>query len=183
MFDAQLLAGFEACVRRLIEERNRADYIPLHVAICRPEGKGGSIFRDDLFVPLLGHSDYTPRVACSMLPPDTYALAFHTLREHGFIRSERMNALIRQVEAVAEELQALCARLPARIRQVLRLPEMRDLWRTLFHLAWHFERPFLSSHRERLLISDGHPRIRVDETCIQQSGCMGQRDVLPGLIF
>ncbi len=183
MSDAQLLAGFEACVRRLIEERNRSDYIPLNVAICRPEGRGGGIFQDGLFVPLLGHADYIPRLTCSTVPPDSYVVAFSIPRDRGFIGADRVNVLIRQTAAIVEELEALCERLTARVQQALCLSGIRGWWRTLFHLAWHFDRPFLSSHRDRLLTSDNHPTIRVDETCIQESGCGGQRDVLPGLIF
>jgi len=183
MTDAQLVSGFEACVSRLVEERNRSDYIPLHIAIARPEGAGGSILRDNLFGPLLGHLDYTPRTIISALPPDSYAVAFSTPRDRGFIRSERANALIRHADGIAQEPQTLCSRLPTLVRQALCLPEIKDWWRTLFHLGWHFDRPFLRSQRTRLLPSDNRPTMYTDETCIQESGCEGQHDVLPGLIF
>jgi hypothetical protein len=182
MSDAQLVAGFEACVRRLVEERNRPDYIQLHVAICIPEGPGGDILQDGLFVPLLGHADYTPRVTFSTSPPDCHAVAYYTPPDRGFIPTDRVNALIRQAEAIAEELQNLCRRLPARVRQALCLPETREWWRTLYHLAWHFDRPFLTSYRERLL-TDGRTARRDDETIIQMHGCGGRHDVLPGLVF
>ena len=183
MSDAQLQQGFEACVRRLVEERTRPDSGPLHVAICRPEGRGGSIFHPDLFSPLLGHNDYVPRVTCSTTPPDAYAVAYYTPRDRGFLRDERVNTLVRQAESIAEELQHLCGQLPARVMDAARLPESRDWWRTLFHLAWHFDRPFLNSNRARLLTSDGRTAMRVDETFVQQNGLGGQRDIRPGMIY
>jgi hypothetical protein len=180
---SQLVVGFETCIRRIIEERTRPSYIPLHVAICRPEGAGGSIFVEDLFGPLLGHSNYTPRSTVSTWPADCYALAFHTPRDSGFVPTDRVNGLISQAQGLATELQVLCARLPLPVRQVLCLPEINDWWRTVFHLAWHFDRPFLSSSRIRLLTSDNELIIRTDETIIQQYGCADRRDVFPGVIF
>lgn len=184
MSDAQLLAGFEACARRLAEERNRHDYVPLHVAICHPEGPGASILQEDgLFVPLLNHADYTPRVTVSTYPPDAFAVAFYISRDCGFIPTERVNGLIRRVEGVVGEIQNLCRQLPTRVREALRLPEGRDWWRTMYHLAWHFDRPFLASHRVRLLAWQGEGAMHTDETCIQQYGIGDRGDVLPGLIF
>jgi hypothetical protein len=183
MSDVQISSGFETCVRRLVEERTRPDYVPLYVTLARPEGAGGGLHRDDVFGPILGHCDYVPRSTFSTFPADVFAVAFHTPREGGFIRSERVNTLIRQTDVITDELQTLCVRLPERVRRSLCLPEICDWWRTLFHLAWHFDRPFLNSTRDRFLVSDGEPVSRVDETCIQQSGCWGRHDIVPGLIF
>jgi hypothetical protein len=77
------VSGFEACARRLVEERNRSDHIPLYLAICRPEEDGRGAFEDGLFDQYLGHTDYAPGMYCSRHPPDTYAVALYVPRDRG----------------------------------------------------------------------------------------------------
>src|SRR4051812_345494 len=100
MTDAQLLAGFDLCRRHLTDERSRTGGPALHVAICRPEGGGTSVFTEDVFTALLGHSDYTPRVACSTHPPDCFAVAFPLSRRVGFVPTDQVNELIHRLESV-----------------------------------------------------------------------------------
>ncbi|QEL19850.1 hypothetical protein [Limnoglobus roseus] len=182
MSDDDVRTRFEACNRRLGEERRRPEYIPLHAAICRPEGPGGSILHDDLFGAYLGTSDYTQQFVSSVASSVTYAVAHYFLPDRGFVPSEHVNTLIQQVDGIAKELHRACAALPERIRLALRLPEVPDWWGTLFHLAWHFDRPFLRAARCRLMTQDDTHVVRVGESIMQEIGHSG-RDVMPGLIF
>jgi hypothetical protein len=65
----------------------------------------------------------------------------------------------------------------------LQLPEGESWWRIVFHLAWHFPRPFLKATRYRLLSKDGAPAGICDETFVQLRGMGGPPNLLPGLIY
>jgi hypothetical protein len=74
--------------------------------------------------------------------------------------------------------------LPKNVQKRLVLPDSYNWWRTVFHLAWHFPRPFLGADRERLLKQDGIAgHSRTTETCVQLCGPASQQDLLPGLIY
>src|SRR5262249_19613005 len=94
-----------------------------------------------------------------------------------------IRAALASVEAITSEIRPLLRELPRPIRERLQLPTSENWWRVVFHLAWHFPRPFLRATRLRLLAKDGAPYGRSDETFVQLHGTGGLSDLLPGLIF
>src|SRR5262249_39563829 len=87
------------------------------------------------------------------------------------------------VEAIAGEIHALLPELPKSVCERLQLPDSGSWWRIVFHLAWHFPRPFLKASRRRLLSKDGVPVGVSDETFVQLHGMGGRSDLLPGLMY
>jgi hypothetical protein len=116
-----------------------------------------------------------------MSPGETFAVAFFPLADG--IRVDRITAALASVEAITGEIHPLLVDLPKPVHERLRLPDSDNWWRIVFHLAWHFPRPFLKAVRRRLLAKDGVPAGASDETFVQLYGLGERTDLLPGLIY
>jgi hypothetical protein len=112
---------------------------------------------------------------------ETFDIAFFS--SSGNIEKERITTAIAPVESITGEIHALLRQLPKPVREHLHLPGSDNWWRIVFHLAWHFPRPFLKVTRRRLLSRDGTPAGISDETFVQLHGMGGRSDLLPGLIY
>lgn len=112
---------------------------------------------------------------------ETYAIAFFAFATK--IEAGRIPAALAPVEAVTGEILPLLPRLPKLVRESLQLPDSENWWRIVFHIAWHFPRPFLKATRRRLLAKDDTPAGISDETFVQMFGMGGRTDLLPGLIY
>ncbi|SRR5579871_10536 len=73
--------------------------------------------------------------------------------------------------------------LPKPVHEYLQLPDSDNWWRIIFHLAWHFRRPFQKAGCCRLLSKDGVPAGANNETVARLHGMVGRSDLLPGLIY
>jgi hypothetical protein len=185
----QLISYFVACRQQLADLRKSSTYRPLFVSIFRAEGGGNTLFEVlDPFArafPNLVHWSTN-----SFSNGEQFAIAFYT--DDASLTENQIAAAVRIVERITDEARRLLASLPKSI-QTGRLaipdfvhshsvePYCSNWWRTLFHLAWHFPRPFLTASRERLLT--GRFGGRCEETFIQINGAPDQSDLLPGLIY
>jgi hypothetical protein len=99
------------------------------------------------------------------------------------VKFTELEARLQALEQLTKEARQLLAQLPRSVAEALALPQVGDWWRNLFHLAWHFERPFLHARRVRLLSEDGGPPGRIEEACVQMWGARTRRDFFPGLMY
>jgi hypothetical protein len=176
----QLISHLGECRRRLSEVRGRTDYLPLCCAILLAEGEGGRVLDSDPFAVVLRWRLYMTQVAFGN-QEGSFRVAFFPSRNDP--TTDQFNAALAAVESLTSEAQRLLSGLPRAVRESLVLPRGDNWWRTVFHLAWHFPRPFLRASRQRLLTEDGTSFSRVDETFVQMHGVGNRRDLLPGLIF
>jgi hypothetical protein len=203
----QLISHFEECRDRLATVRDRADFLPLHAAILRVEGACGDSFFDSGRSFAFVLSDRAYWYTSSISNDESYSIAFHYDSQHEALRQKDVVqdsttapsaadpsaiAVLRSVEQITDEVRRLITELPASIREgQLALPDFvrprsanpycTNWWRTVFHLAWHFRRPFLTANRERVF--KGPFGGRKTETFVQINGTGGLEDLLPGLIY
>jgi hypothetical protein len=176
----KLLSHLGECRRRLSELRGRQDYLALSCAILRLEGGGGTVLYDQPFSRIWAGRAY--RDTLSISHGETFALGFYPVSPG--LQASRIPAALAPVEALTREVVALLPRLPRSAREYLRLPDSDNWWRTVFHLAWHFPRPFLRTGRCHLLAREGAFHSLCEETVIQMYGVgTGLADLLPGLIY
>jgi hypothetical protein len=176
---SQLVSHLHECSRRLSDLHARPEYVALTCAILRLEGAGGTVLYDPPFSRILaGRPFFTPGPEISH--GDTFAVGFSPVAD-GF-QADRIPAALAPVEAITREAHRLLLELPKPLRERLQLPDSGSWWRIVFHLAWHFPRPFLNATRRRLLSADGAPA-RFDEAFVQLYGTGGLTDLLPGLIY
>jgi hypothetical protein len=175
----QLPSHLGECRRRLADLRGRQDYLALSCAILRVEGAGGTVLHDRPFARVLNERPFHDYLAISH--GETFAVAFYPVAAG--IQVDRIPAALAAVEAITGEIQPLLRELPRPIRDTLKLPESDNWWREVFHLAWHFPRPFLRATRRRWLAKNGAPSGVSDETFVQMYGTGGRSDLLPGLIY
>ena len=185
----QLNSYFEDCRRRLVELRSRSDYLPLYVSILMVEGAGSSFYDSpDPFAPILAGRPYW--FSQSFSQQEQFAIAFYA--DDPSLTEERKTAAFRTVEKTTDEPRRLLASLPDSIKaERLALPDFvrshsaiptcSNWWRAVFHLAWHFPRPFLTACRERIL--KGQFGGRHEETFVQINGTGGRDDLLSGMIY
>jgi nucleoside phosphorylase len=176
----QLMSHLGECRRRLSEFRSRQDYLALSCAILRMEGSGGTILYEHPFARVFGDRPFHDRLDLGQ-SENPFALAFYPCAEG--VHTNRIRPALNAVEAITGEIHPLLRALPKPIHERLQLPTSDNWWREVFHLAWHFPRPFLRATRWRLLANGGAPSGRSDETFAQMHGTGGRSDLLPGLIF
>jgi hypothetical protein len=176
---SQVISHLVECHHRLADLRTRHDYIALKCALLRLEGVGGAVLNDQPFARILDGRPFHDGVTVS--DGETFAIAFHPVADA--IQADRIPAALAPVEAITGEIHPLLAELPKPLRERLQLPDSHSWWRIVFHLAWHFPRPFLKATRCRLLSKDGAPAGIIDETFVQLHGMGGRSDLLPGLIY
>ncbi len=176
---SQLASHLVECQRRLADFRTRHDYIAVRCALLRLEGAGGTVLYDHPFARILTNRAFFDRLSVSH--GETFNIAFFPLVDS--IEAERIPAALASVETITGEIHPLLGELPKPVRERLRLPDSDNWWRSVFHLAWHFPRPFLKATRRRLLSKDGAPAGISDETFVQLHGMGGRSDLLPGLIY
>jgi hypothetical protein len=200
----QLIRYLGECRRRLSELRSRPDYLAppvgsLSCAILRLEGAGGTtVIYDRPFASVLNDRPF--HVVLTVSYSDTFALAFYPvtrgskaqtpdamldpvelkLRE---IRASLIRDLLAVIEQITDEIHPLMQGLPRAVRARLQLPGAENWWRSVFHLAWHFPRPFLRATRQRLLVNNNASHVSFDATCVQLYGTLGLIDLLPGLVY
>jgi hypothetical protein len=174
-----LLSHLRECHRRLSELRGRQDYLALSCAMLRLEGSGGTVLYDQPFSRILNGRPI--HVCLTASHGETFAVAFYPVADG--IEANRIPAAIAPVEAIARKIHPLLRKLPEPVRERLRLPDNDNWWRIVFHLGWHFPRPFLSPVRCRLLARGSILWGISDETFVQLHGTGGQSDLLPGLIY
>jgi hypothetical protein len=175
---SQLASHLVECRRRLAELRSRHDYLAVRCALLRPEGAGGTVF-DQPFARTLTNHAFLERPSASHA--ETFDVAFFAMADK--IDKDRIATALATVEAITGEVCPLLPELPKWVRDRLQLPDSDDWWRIVFHLAWHFPRPFLKAARRRLLAVDGASAGSSDETVVQLHGMGGRSDALPGLIY
>jgi hypothetical protein len=144
------------------------------------EGKGGTILYDLPFARILGNRPVWPSMTVDR-EDNPFATAFYHASDA--VPLADIELALQSVEAVTKEVQRLMSQLPRSAQDRLVVPRGDSWWRTVFHLAWHFPRPFLQASRKRLLTRDGQSYGQVDETFVQLYGTANQRDLLPGLIY
>jgi nucleoside phosphorylase len=176
---SQLVSYLVEIQHRLADLRTRHDYTAVTCALLRPEGPGGTVLYDRPFERILAHRVFLDRLSASQA--ETFDLAFFPLTDS--IDRERIAAALAYVERITDEIHPLLRQLPKPVREHLQLPESDNWWRIIFHLAWHFPRPFLNATRRRLLSKDGLAAGISDETFVQMHGMGGRGDLLPGLIY
>jgi hypothetical protein len=175
----QLISHFGECRRRLADLRGRQDYAALTCAMLRLERAGGTVLYEQPFSRILNGRPFHECHAASH--GETFALAFYPVADG--IQASRIPAALAPVEAITRKIHPLLRELPEPVRERLRLPDSDNWWRIVFHLGWHFPRPFLSPVRCRLLAREGTISGIADETFVQLHGTGGQSDLLPGLIY
>src|SRR5262245_27916326 len=175
----QLISHLGECRRRLSGLPGRLGYLSLSCAILRLEGPGGALPDGSHFARILNGRPFQGRVTAS--PRETFAIAFYPVA--GGIRADQIDAALAPVEAITGEIHPLLGELPRSALARLQLPTSDDWWRVVFHLAWHFPRPFFRATRCRLLARDGAPYRECEETFVQLHGTGGTSDLLPGLIY
>ena len=176
---SRLASHLVECCRRLADVRARHDYTAVTCALLRPEGNGGTVLYDQPFARILPSRPFLDRLSASQR--DTFAIAFYPLADD--IQVDRIPAALASVEAITSQVHPLLLDLPEPVRERLQLPDDDTWWRIVFHLAWHFPRPFLKATRRRLLSKDGARAGISDETFVQLHGTGGRSDLLPGLIY
>jgi hypothetical protein len=176
---SQLASHLQECRRRLSDLHARLDYVALTCAILRLEGAGGTVLYDQPFSRILAGRAFHDRLTISH--GETFAIAFYPVTDG--TQADRIPAALAPVEAITGEVHPLLTELPKPVRERLQLPDGDSWWRIVFHLAWHFPRPFLKATRRRLLSKDGAPAGISDETFVQLHGMGGKSDLLPGLVY
>jgi hypothetical protein len=175
----QLVSHLGECRRRFSDHRGRQEYIALTCAMLRVEGPGGTVVHEQPFSRILGSRPFHHYL--SMRNGETFAIAFFPLVDG--IKADRISAALAPVEAIGREIHPLLGELPKPVRERLQLPESDNWWRIVFHLGWHFPRPFLRPARSRWLAKDAAPYGSSDETFVQLHGTGGRSDIFPGLIY
>lgn len=173
-----LLRDFEECVRQLAEHRRHASCLPLHAAIARVEGEGGTIFNEPFRESLCGQDFWPQFVVCVADSP--YALGFYASGKDAYGRGLDAE---RRLASIVDEAARLLLQLPEVVVRRLALADRSNWYRAVFHLAWHFRRPFLSAARHRLLRdASGHPETWGEEL-LQYFRARPGPDIHTGLIF
>ena len=167
------------CRQRLAELRARSDYAPLSCSILRLEGVGATVLFDQAFDRIVTGRSYLEHSAASN--GEVFAIAFVALA--GEIDRDRITAALTPVEAITNEICPILRTLPKPVHKYLQLGDNSHWWRVVFHIAWHFPRPFLKATRCRLMSRNGVRGGMSDETFVQLYGMPGQTDLLPGLIY
>jgi hypothetical protein len=175
---SQLVSHLLECRRRLSDLRARQDYIALTCALLRLEAADGTVLYQQPFARFLARRPFHDRLTISH--GETFALAFCPVADG--TQADRIPAALAPAEAITGEIHPLLEELPKPCRESLQLPDSDNWWRIVFHLAWHFPRPFLRATRRRLLSKDGVPVAFSDEIFVQLHGTGGRSDLLPGLI-
>jgi len=147
--------------------------------MLRLEGAGGTVLYDQPFSRILHGQPFHDYLTVSH--GETYAVAFYPVTDG--IQANRIPAALAPVEAITCKSHPLLRELPRPVHERLRLPDCDNWWRIVFHLGWHFPRPFLSPVRCRLLAREGTLSGISDETFVQLHGTGGRNDLLPGLIY
>ena len=147
----QLNEHLVECRQRLADLRARLDYTPLSCSILRLEGLGGTALFNQAFDRIVTNGSYVEHVTASRT--ETFAIAFVSLA--GRLDRERITAALTSVEAITGEICPVLRKLPKSVHEYLQLPENNHWWRIVFHLAWHFPRPFLKATRCRLMSRNG----------------------------
>jgi nucleoside phosphorylase len=176
---SQLISHLVECHHRLADLRARHDYIAITCALLRLEGAGGTVLYGQPFDRILTNRPFLDRLSVSH--GEAFDVAFFPLADS--IEVERIPAALAPVESITGEIHPLLRQLPKTVRERLQLPDSDNWWRIVFHLAWHFPRPFLKATRRRLLSKDGAHAGISDETCVQLHGMGSRSDLLPGLIY
>jgi hypothetical protein len=159
----ELIAHLEECRNRLSDLRTRINPPTICCSLLRMEGDGGTCLYDDPFRPILSPRPYLPIITASN-EENPFGIAFHA--EPGTIL-DQLQDVVRTAEGITVEGLRLVTELPTPVRKRLVLPNTRSWWRCVFHLAWHFPRPFLRAARERLLVEGSHFS-RIDDVLIQK---------------
>jgi hypothetical protein len=176
---SQLVSHLQECSRRLSDVHARLDYVALTCAMLRLEGAGGTVLYDQPFSRILAGRPFHDRLTISH--GETFAIAFYPVP--GGTQADRIPAALAPVEAITGEVHPLLPKLPKPVRECLQLPDSDSWWRIVFHLAWHFPRPFLKAARRRLLSMEGAPHGNSEETLVLLHGMGGRSDLLPGLVY
>ncbi len=179
MTNQEIISHFSDCRRHLVDLRGRQDYSPLTCAILRLEGAGGIVLYDQPFARILGGRPFHDCLTINH--GETFAIAFYSVADG--TQADRIPVALATVEAITREVHPLLLELRKPVRELLQLPDGDSWWRIVFHLAWHFPRPFLKATRRRLLSKDGAPAGISDETFVHLYGMAGRSDLLPGLIY
>src|SRR5262249_33402326 len=159
-----LISHLGECRRRLSELRGRQDYLAISCAMLRAEGAAGMVLLDHPFRVIWQNRPYY-EVGPSLGYGDCYTIAFYPVTQN--IEVDRIPAALAPVNTLTSEIIPLLRQLPRATRERLQLPESENWWRIVFHLAWHFPRPFLQVPRRRWLAKDGAPHTVSDETFVQ----------------
>ena len=147
--------------------------------MLRREGTGGTVLEGQPLVGILGDRPLHEQTAVGH--GENFRLAFYPVATG--IEQERVPDSLSLVERITGEIPPLLSALSRPIREHLQLPDRGNWWRIVFHLGWHFPRPFLRPNRYRLLTQNGKLPIYSEETDIQLYGTNGLSDLLPGLIY
>jgi hypothetical protein len=174
-----LFSHLVECRQRLADLRARQDYVAIACALLRAEGTGGDLLCGHPFARIVTDRPLLDRI--SMSHGETFGLAFFPQAMN--MGAARLAAALAAVETMTGEIYPLLRQLPKRVHGRLQLPDSDNWWRILFHLAWHFPRPFLKATRRRLLTKDGAPAGASDETFVQLHGTASRRDLMPGMIY
>jgi hypothetical protein len=175
----QLISHLGDCRRRLAGLRGRQDYAALTCAMLRLEGAGGAVLCDQPFSRILNGRPFHDCLTASH--GETFAVAFYPVAVD--IQANPIPAALAPVDAITRKVPPLLRELPKPVREDLQLPDSDNWWRIVFHLGWHFPRPFLKPVRYRLLAREGTRSDIIDETSVQLYGIGGQSDLLPGLMY
>ncbi len=184
MTPERLVSYLSDCKQRIADCRRSSDFLPIHCAIASVEGPGASFLCSDFFkqrlTPLAHISNWTISAQAGGLMEIGFFVRPRVKGDMELIQT-RVDSLSR----ILGELDGLVRELPAPIVEKLALPVQANWWRKLFHLAWHFDRPFLHCSRTRMLQSSRSEKVvaPIPELLIQMAGLRGQTDVLPGKIF
>ena len=179
MTNQKVISHFSDCRRHLADLRGRQGYSALACAMLRLEGAGGTVLYDQPFARILAGRPFHHCLTISH--GETFAIAFYPVADG--TQADRIPAALALVEAITSEVHPLLLEVPRPVRELLQLPNGDSWWRIVFHLAWHFPRPFLKATRRRLLSKGGAPAGISDETFVQLHGMGGRNDLLPGLIY
>jgi hypothetical protein len=148
--------------------------------MLRMEGEGGKVLYEMPFRRILGTTVHHSHMFASQ-GDSPIALAYFSKGEN--VTEDQITRSLAQVESISSEAHWILRRLPKHIAEHLVLPTTSTWWRVLFHLAWHFPRPFLKATRWRLLMIEESGWGKFDETVVELNGTSAGPDVLPGLIY
>jgi len=118
---------------------------------------------------------------------DSFTLAFYSAANDAAM--DRVTSALQAVETITCAACRLLPNLPREVAEHLALTDgaladRDNWWRVVFHLAWHFPRPFLEATRWRLFTKDGqHFSGKSCETFVQLNGAPERHDLFPGTIF
>jgi hypothetical protein len=148
--------------------------------MLRVEGAGGMVLCGQPFDRIMYDRPFH-QLGPTFSHGENFVLAFFSRATE--TDEDRVASALATVSVITAEIIPLLGVLPKPVRERLHLPDSDNWWRILFHLGWHFPRPFLRLNRCRMLAKDGKVQAIRDETFVQLYGTGGLNDLFPGLIY